>query len=210
MSVMAMILTAGIVSGLGLLIYGGFFMKKEDEPLLENAAMESGTVAQIKQSVEEADTTLSNINSVSSLIIEEIDMKYSELLFLYQMMEEKKKDLLTQTASGVVPGNPGMLQPPKQQGIIPGVPPMSAPPVQLPGAVPQSAQAMMKTNQELQAIGKKMDEVKQFPKIRNQQEVLGLRQKGYDVTEIAKMLGIGKGEVSLILDLSRVGAKNGK
>lgn len=191
MDAMSVVLTLGIVLGFVLLMYGAFFQKGKGS-VPENGGIETNeTLGQILQSVDEADSALSNINSVSSLIIEEIDIKYKELLFLYEMLEEKKKDILEHTGKLHAEDSTGV-EIENEDGLVPDI----------------SEDDAYESNLELMEIGRKMDEIRRFPRLKNKDAILGLRENGYDITEIAKELGIGKGEVRLIIGLNKVGAAN--
>ena len=186
---MAVILTLGIISGFALLMYGAFFLK-------DDAAGNTKALEKIQMSVEEADNTLSNINSVSSLIISEIDMKYKELLFLYQMLEERKKELLDhsheQAEQNVHAGEWQDYEYDSEESDA-GF------------GRNEERTPNYKSDLEIMEIGRKMDEVRRFPKLQNQNAILELHSKGRDITDIAKELAIGKGEVRLILGLNKVG-----
>jgi ATP/maltotriose-dependent transcriptional regulator MalT len=194
MVLMPVILSMGVLIGGLLLIYGLFFLKNQE------TSVDAESINMIKQSVEDADTTLSNINSVSSLIIEEIDIKYKELLFLYQMMEDKKKEIFGSADNEI-----------KAIGEENTV--MSLAVEENEEAPPElteeeKQQALYEYNLEMMDIGVKMDEIKKFPHLSNKERILEMVGEGMSVTDIAKELEIGKGEVQLIIGLSRVGVTN--
>lgn len=55
--------------------------------------------ALLTQIDEAADTALNEINKTSKLALDEIDEKYQAMLFLYNLLDEKKKELMSMESS---------------------------------------------------------------------------------------------------------------
>jgi len=157
-----------------LIVGGGFVLysvvnfhgaRKDDEesslPNAEDRLAEKLSVYQ--SSVEEADEAINELNDVSKSVFKEFDGKYQELLFLYNLIEEKKQEL---------EGQPALTMP------------AAAPRRQVDYVIDDST--------------KKSTLPMTSPKFAN---VLELKNKGLSIDEIAQQLNIGKGEVSLILNL---------
>ena len=70
--------------------------QKEDEQeggLASAEALLAEKLSAYQSSVVEADEAISELNDVSRSVFKEFDSKYQELLFLYNLIEEKKQEL---------------------------------------------------------------------------------------------------------------------
>jgi len=107
----------------------------------------------------EADSTLAELDDKSKSVLRELDDKYKELLFLYNMIDDKKA---MQTGGNPLPTAPA----PRVDVVVDD-----------------------RTKRRLQS-----------PRL---QKILELQASGLNVSEIAKKMGMGKGEVNLILELGK-------
>ena len=118
----------------------------------------------LESSVTEADEAVGLLDDMSKTVFKELDNKYQELLFLYNLIDEKQKSI-------------------SKPGSSPQMPENYTPRFDFVAGAPKKAESGFVGN----------------PKIAN---VLRLSAKGLSVDEIAKQLDMGKGEISLILNLS--------
>lgn len=118
--------------------------------------------------IAEIDHKILELNEYSSFIKKELNDKHKELLFLYQLITEKEKNInkLAKTSIRRLEEGTGVSE----------------------------------SKQEQQSREFKEDIVDATIK-NNNKEIFDLYEKGHSITDIAKTLAIGKGEVKLILDL---------
>ena len=126
-----------------------------------------------------ADAALDEINKTARLILDEIQEKYQAMLFLYNLLEEKKKEIaaLTEVVEGLrVPAGRNK---PSKLTVHSGSAGVNIRPV------PSLKQAPRGNN-----INIRYERVKE------------MYAEGIPVTEIAKALNMGQGEVRLVIDLA--------
>lgn len=92
MTFVSIILIVLICVGFALIIYA-LFNKESNNNSIDLSDIEAVTEL-INRSVSEADGAIEQLNSLSESIFKEFDEKYQELLFLYQMIQEKKQTVL--------------------------------------------------------------------------------------------------------------------
>ena len=145
------LLIAAVLAGVALVILSFFIQSgpKNDRDVNSFDGVDRVLKA-VDDSVTEADNAAEELHKLAGSVTKELDNKYQELLFLYNLIDEKKKELYD--------------------------------------------------NQKISSF--KRDDTKKKPlKHPKQQEILALVNEGATVPEIAKKLGMGQGEVNLILDL---------
>ncbi len=108
----------------------------------------------------EVNGKIMELNDYTDFVHKEMENKHKELLFLYQLISEKEKDITSDDVKQLKTHVKETLKP-KRQKI-----------------------SLNEGNNHNKAI-------------------ISLYQQGYNVTEIAKKLSIGKGEVKLVIDLFR-------
>lgn len=78
--------------GMIILIIGLVFMKEKNQG--EHSSNKNENFEkELESQINEADKMLQELNHFSSYIKEELDNKYKELLFIYQLIDEKGKEL---------------------------------------------------------------------------------------------------------------------
>ena len=112
-----------------------------------------------------ADMVINEINNTARLALDEINEKYQAMVFLYSLLDEKKKEISALTASNTEAR---------------------------PAAGSRKA-AVTASNNRPAALP--------IEKNAHHKRVMALYQEGLSVSEIAKRLGIGRGEVQLMVDL---------
>jgi len=170
-----------VVGGLLVVVSSFGFAKAKNE---EQGQAISQKLGVLESSVTEADEAISELNDMSKTVFKEFENKYQELLFLYNLIDEKEKRI--------------------GQGGSPSAMPEPANLAARAGHAYDQARGLEEYAKRIDIIvddGKKMDI---NPKFAN---VLDLHRKGKSIEEIAKQLDMGKGEISLILTLGG-GAKN--
>ena len=128
-------------------------LKRSDHKINERRQSEEFAIRAINASMSEADQAMEEINRTAKTIFEELEEKRQELLFLYNMIEERKNEEVGPTSDIVFndarPKRPENLKNPK--------------------------------------LGK----------------IRALYDQGMTEEEIARTLGIGQGEVKLILSIGK-------
>lgn len=159
--------------GFGLIIFSVF--RKEEKTDYDFFQAEN-TLSLVNEAIEEVDNAIEHLNKLSLDVFKEFDEKYQELLFLYQLLEEKKSgvgksydvlpsDLAYEVGeAGVVLKAPEM---PEEQEFKP-------------------SQTVYYNNPRLA-------------------EIQSLRNSGFSISEISKKLRMGQGEVKLIIELGNFG-----
>ena len=124
------------------------------------------------QTISEADSTMLELDDKSHAILRELDDKYRELLFLYNMIDEKNG------AQAKAP-----------EAAAPAAPKPRAPRVDI-------------------AVDDRTRRTRKRLNNPRQQKILEMQEEGMGLSEIAKKMNMGKGEVSLILELGKDGERN--
>ena len=144
-----------IVMVFGIIIIISTFMsiRKSGNKFNERRQSEEFTMRAINASMSEADQTMEEINNTAKKIFEELEDKHQELLFLFNMIEERKNEEIG-PASDVI----------------------------------------------FNDIRQKRPDNYKNPKLG---KIRALYDQGMTEEEIAKTLGIGQGEVKLILSIGK-------
>jgi len=169
-----MIIALAIGGILVLFSVFNFRGKQDDAPADYAIAVEERLAQNLtayQSSVSEAGEAISELNQVSNTVFKEFDSKYQELLFLYNLIEEKKQEL------GDIKSAPA------------GV-----------GAVSDVPKAAIKPDYIVDDLAKRAANPKS-PINPKYAHVLELAGQGMDADKIAQQLNMGKGEVMLILNL---------
>lgn len=155
-------------AGVILIMYSAYnFYGTDDEDKYDESDYTGNNIENkikaIDTSVADADNVIGELSDISSSVFKELDDKYQELLFLYNLVDEKKKELL---GAGV-----------KNESIM-----------------NDSAKGInILVNDAVVPVYKN-------PKLK---KIAELESSGKSVGEIAKELGMGQGEVSLIMELGK-------
>lgn len=87
MGFISYILIVFICIGFALIVFS--FVKKEEKNKFDFSEIESFTEL-VNKSIEEVDDAIEQLNKLSDNVFKEFEEKYQELLFLYQLIDEKK------------------------------------------------------------------------------------------------------------------------
>jgi len=202
------VLIASMVVGIVLIVYSILIYNKADKSGSTGYFETANTLKFLESSIDEIDKTMDELNETSKHIFEEMEGKYKELLLLYSLIDEKKKELADLYSIKPTDYKPGTTQ----SSIQPIQPILSSQPVQTSQPI-QALQPVQSTQSAKPAKHQKAptpasspsedlpDTTLSSPNIR---KVRQLHQDGMSLEDTAKALGIGKGEVKLMLDLGKI------
>jgi len=142
-----------MILGIIIVILTYSSIKQSDHRINERRQSEEFAIRAINASMSEADQAMDEINKTAKTIFDELEEKHQELLFLYNMIEERKNEEIG-PASDIIFSEPR----------------------------PKRAD-----NYKNPKLGK----------------IRALYDQGMTEEEIAKTLGIGQGEVKLILSIGK-------
>ena len=154
----------------------------------EQAQSEERAIADLDAAL---DAALTEINKMGNLVKSEVNEKYQAMLFLYNLVEEKRKELPPAVADvGIVADPVAFFDSNKDEAV-------SADEISLLLGTPDVAPSPI--SEPLADVPIKR------PSFTNPQHarIWDMREEGQSLAEIAKTLGIGQGEVKLILDLAK-------
>lgn len=168
-------ITLGFIGvGIIFIILSLFFDKTRQVVAEDEASMDEDN---FRKQVNLVNDKIVELNDYHTFVQEEIEKKHKELLFLYQMISDKEKAVRE---------------------------------VQVEIEQVKETLSRINTSQPLQAIKSKSvdrrdDSVEVFESedetMNMNRRIIQLRQQGYDVIEIARILDVGQGEVKLVLNL---------
>ena len=81
-----------MVFGIIIVIATYWSLRRSDHKINERRQSEEFAIRAINASVSEADQTMDEINKTAKTIFDELEEKHQELLFLYNMIEERKNE----------------------------------------------------------------------------------------------------------------------
>jgi len=163
-----------ICFGVGLALIAYALIVLKDKPGAKNDFDMEKIMEAMDRSINDADSTAMELTKISQSVVTEIDDKYQQLLYLYSLIEEKSEKLGSNT---------------KQ------------PQARIDVSIDESFNYQnKKTETTVKAVEKGFD-----PRLVNDKyrSVFELYNKGLSVAEIARSLGIGQGEVKLVLELGK-------
>ena len=174
------IIWISIVAGLAVVtlfaLNGVRIVKKRERLYLsdENAAKSS-----LEKIDSATDNALSEIEKTANLVLGDINEKYQAMLFLYNLLDEKKKEINAITEIKI----------PKRQAAE---------------AIEEPAPNKVQTPPAAATYERKPKQRAPRTKINTRYDkVLKMHDDGLSVAEIAKNLNIGQGEVQLTMDLAK-------
>jgi len=165
-------LVISMIVGIGLIVYSVYIYRSDDKGGATGYFETANTLKFLESSINEIDKTMDELNETSKHIFEEMEDKYKELLLLYSLIDEKKKEIADLHSVKPTDYKPGAT-------LITPEQPKSGP--QEDKEPPSAALSS--------------------PNIR---KVRQLQEEGLSLEDTAKKLGIGKGEVKLMLDLGKI------
>ncbi len=139
----------------------------------------------------ESNEKIMAISEYSNTVIDSMNKTHDEILFLYSMLNDKHAEL-TDLASRLQQFSDSVKIPEPEPAHVSV--PVAAAPVQMQEEIPKPAVSRSK-QEEKQPV---LDDISN-----HNQKILGLHQQGYTDVEIARALGLGLGEIKLVIGLYR-------
>ncbi len=138
------------------------------------------------KTINEADDAIEQLNDISKQIFLQQEEKYQELLYLYEIIEQKKKELSDISEASLK----------NKENIA----------VKLDKEIEEQDILELKENIIEKKSEKKSDKnINEI--ISKYDEIFELSRQGLSIVEIARKLNMGQGEVGLILDFKKRGEK---
>ncbi|MCQ2979050.1 MAG: hypothetical protein MJ245_04555 [Clostridia bacterium] len=193
--------------GIFILVYGLFFAPTEEEEKLIDSSMDMSGVENLLRGLEnklaDADKMMAELDKFSEYVTTEMQDKYKEMMFLYQMIDEKEKNIKkeadeTKLVKVQIEEQRKELKKEQEEKAMEDA------------RRRQVSMASSYTKNNVKAFYTPNDSIE----VSNQKEkapvmvakssfdeVVYMYENGKNVEDIAKALGKGKGEVRLMLDL---------
>jgi len=212
MDILEVLLILTAAAGFFLMVFTIVKLKMDDDKSGDDSYLETGnSIKAINTSLDEAEKAVEELNKFAQSVLTDIDTKYQELLFVYNLIDEKKSELVNMYGGGVtasignkqfnsslntgrVSMNTGgghritdVARPINERTAVRTPPPVAAAPDYGSAAAPAKP-----------AAAKKERDI--HPKHR---EIVNMHESGMSVSEISKGLDMGQGEVKLILELAK-------
>jgi len=165
------------IAGCFLMVFM-FFKLKNDDDGGKSSYLETGnSIKAINSSIDDAEKVIEELNALTATVISDINAKHQELLFIYNLIDEKKSELKSSYGAGRA----------REQKRD----------------APSSWEAAV-AREALDAAPKK-DGGKSAKPVSyihpKHKEIAQMHEKGQSIAEISKNLSMGQGEIKLILEL---------
>jgi hypothetical protein len=214
-TVVIIVLGAGICI-VALAAIGAVVWMRTREQARDQVLQSAEALAQLDDAL---DTALTELNKVGGLIQKEINEKYTSMLFLYNLLEEKQKEQIVLPEK--IANDLAVAAEVKQKTVEPEPDIITKLPepkleviTELPEPVAESTPSAKKKKTPAKKTSPDIEKtenpvaavsVKPVPRKRTanpkHEKVKELHEKGMSEADIAKELGIGKGEIILILGM---------
>lgn len=180
MDVIQVILIIFFAVGLFLMIFMFLKLRSDDDPSKTSFLETGNSIKAINSSIDEAEKVIEELNKFSASVLNEINAKHQELLFIYNLIDEKKAELK----------NVYNFDRPQKP----------SPQTQAKDRNKPKREPFLKENDTVVSEKPKSDKQTSYihPK---HKEIAQMSEEGLTITEISKNLGLGQGEVKLILEL---------
>ncbi|MDR1532715.1 MAG: hypothetical protein LBS62_11150 [Clostridiales bacterium] len=150
---------------------------KDDSELKNDGLDPEGAIKAVEASIAEADKVSEDFQKQAASIFKEMDEKYQELLFLYSLIDEKKTDAAKMLDDAVSTARK---------------------------AAARSRRTAQERDQNAERRqGSEDGETLAVQKHPRYKEIMQLIDSGLSISEAAKKLDMGQGEVKLIVELDR-------
>lgn len=158
-----------------------------------------------KALIQQADKMIRELNGFSKSIIEEIESKHKELLFLYQLIDGKQKELQTLYDKSQFLSQNREQKEMKAAAVQPSIP-------QHQDVTERDIEQLMEnffleqqSSAKINYSNKRKELDIKDATLSKKDKVMYLYNQGNTIEEISNLLHIGKGETQLIIDLCRRG-----
>ncbi|MCL2225584.1 MAG: hypothetical protein FWB96_11520 [Defluviitaleaceae bacterium] len=175
-----------------------FVRRRERERDNTEAERVGKTIQELDAALDDA---LAEINKLGALVQKEVDEKYKSVLFLYNLVEDKQKEISEAADENTVSEMVARCIDTHNAKLR-----LIAATASEPLSAERDAVAKTQTDEVEFAVEKSEDIAavpKKQPKFSNakHKQIWEMREQGQNVSAIAKELSMGQGEVKLILDL---------
>lgn len=138
------------------------------------------------------------VDEFSDTVLEKINQNHSEVIFLYNMLNEKEKELkeLVSSVNGAVKKKNVPMEQKQEKS-----PKAKEPRGKEKKPISKKQAAVVNDSKELDKIALELTNMDKKKEAHTREEILTLYEKGKSITDIAKDLQMGKGEIKLIIDL---------
>ncbi len=187
MDVFQIVLFISIIIGIFFIIIS-LFLFNSDKNNTSEYFEASNTFKALDVSISEIDKAMEELNDTSKYIFKEIEEKYQELLFLYSLIDEKKNEIADIYKTKYTDEK---IEKPVVDNLKDIYTKINIEHRNSPNTAKESLLKIKQKN--------KIAESPYF------NEIVAFSKEGFSVSEIAKKLNIGQGEVKLILNLERPG-----
>lgn len=136
------------------------------------------------------------VDEFSDSVLEKISQNHSEVIFLYNMLNEKERELKELVASVNQASNKNVAKNKKPQNAMEEQKQISE---EKRGAVSKSSTKKAESSPRNQEF--ELSEQDKKKEAHTREEILDLHEQGLSITDIARKLNMGKGEIKLIIDL---------
>ena len=176
--------------------------------------------SELNDLIDEADKMIKELHSFSDYIIKELETKHKELLFLYQLVEEKQKQVYNeQSFERKQPEvekpkvNPIINPSATYSSIAPAIQAYNNNLTEVQGSIEndavdeESLEQIMKQFFSEKNIEVQKENVEEEPQKLEEEDnvakIMRMYQQGYEIQDIAEKLRMGKGEIQLIIQLNK-------
>lgn len=168
-------------------------IEKSKEDALEEATRELNRLTNEK---------IMAVDEFSDTVLEKINQNHSEVIFLYNMLNEKERELKEVVSDVNQAANKKNVSP-SQESEKQGKTVKQKREAKSGTKVPDKKEVKNDSHPESKM---KLDETNKKEEAHAREEILGMYESGLSITDIAQKLKMGKGEIKLIIDLYQ-GAK---
>jgi len=191
MDLVQILLLLTAIIGIFLMVFTLVKLKIEDDKPSDSYFETGNSIKAINSSLDEAEKAVEELNKFAQSVLTDIDTKYQELLFVYNLIDEKKSELKGYGGRGGAGGDTVKVLPftKRTDSIVSET---------LAGISRKRDASLASTSAAgVRPTTRKADI---HPKHR---EIVSLHESGMSVTDISKKLDMGQGEVKLILELAK-------
>jgi len=182
-----------IFVGIGLVVYSVIKFKPVDNNN-GSLTLTDETLERLTNTINDADSAMEEMSKLSQNIFDEMADKYKEMIYLYHLVDEKYKSVQDGSYSNVPQVDYGDIEQRLMTSVM--------------ESINKEKEAATPTQENLSGVGGATANNESFMTIFNttnpkHKEIQELSAKGLSISEIAKSLDLGQGEVKLVLDLGK-------
>ena len=212
-----------IVIGLGAIIYSTKITDGAESSDIKSVVDGQDQMEQLRHKIEQfneeitrkqeekLEDTSEKMNTISNEVIDKIEKNHAEVVFLYDMLNEKQAEiqkLIHEADSSKVQFQDELAK--SYQNVKDIVDPVEVSGKDAKKTGNEQSDSDLSeedydlqklSDKERQAFDEEFSMQKEEKKVNHNEEILALHDKGYSILEISKMLEMGQGEVKFVLDM---------